>query len=1147
MNNPSETGVMAALVGRLNTLSAKFIASTLVIVVMVAATVSVVLIGEQKRALESSIEAMQMAMAKQVALDLKKKISVRLESLARAATHIDIRRLDDAKYLETFLSERYSLSFMFSGGTFVVDPTGRGIVDYPVVPGRRDRFIGDRAYVREPLRTGMPFVSEPIQGRGVARPVLNMSAPVIDATGKVRAVLVGVTLLEKNAFLDLADESGRVGLAEVYLVSMPDEHFLVSADVNRVMTTLPPPGRSAPADKLRTNFEGSALLVSSEGIEKLYSMVRLQQPDWVLMVATPSKAAFAPVRQWVQRAIWLAVISTLLAAAIMWALVRRLTARLSETSRRLESMSRSSGTSVSLPETGEREIRTLIASFNRLTALNQARQDALQASENRLRLAQEGAHVGVWEWDLTKQRTYWSSECSRLYGLEPVDREISSDEWLRLVHPDDVQKIDAEWANIAAGKPFEVEFRMPLQTGETRWILSKGHAQFDAAGKPIRLLGINLDVTERKRLEQEKADYQANLEQMVSTRTRQLEFAHRQLAVTQFALDHTGIGVHWVDPDSGRFTYVSPQAASMLGYSVEEMLKLSVPQIDPNFSADKFCQAAEKLRVQGRAQFESINITKEGRQFPVDVLLQYKEATTDEPAHFIVFVMDISARKEAERALQFAKNAAEDVARIKSEFLANMSHEIRTPLNGVLGLAQIGFRDSVGSKAQELLLTIINDILDFSKIEAGKLEIEEIAYSPDRLVRTVAQGAGVLAAAKRLELRSSTETLPSAVLGDPSRISQILYNLLSNAIKFTDRGAVVLSARPEGDELVFAVSDSGIGMAPEVLNQLFKPFAQADSSVTRKFGGTGLGLAICRRLADLMGGTLEVESVPAKGSTFILRLPLRPTDQAVPEEDHRVVTGAHRLAGMHLLVAEDNAVNRFVLEDLLRGEGAEVTLVADGRQALDCIENGKILFDAVLMDVEMPVLDGLEATRRLKQSHPDLPVIGQTAYALQEEFDRCISAGMVAMIHKPIDLETLVSTIVKFVPGTRGTPDIAIPTEQKEEAVKNATVDWAEFSKRFSNRPDFIDHLIRIFLETHAGDGELLRALADARDLTGIAQRAHSIKGTAGNLYATAVQNQAASTMAAARQGDPAAIDMARKLADEMDNLTKTLENGRPR
>jgi PAS domain S-box-containing protein len=387
---------------------------------------------------------------------------------------------------------------------------------------------------------------------------------------------------------------------------------------------------------------------------------------------------------------------------------------------------------------------------------------------------------------------------------------------------------------------------------------------------------------------------------------------------------------------------------------------------------------------------------------------------------------DITVERAAMDELRRAQVLAESAARIKSDFLANMSHEIRTPLNGVLGLAQIGYRDSAGQdKIQDtfarildsgkLLLTIINDILDFSKIEAGKLSIEAVPFSPRQLTEQAAQQLAEHAQTKGLALLTQVgDDLPLTCLGDPTRIAQILLNLLSNAVKFTERGHIELSTPREGDELLFRVTDTGIGIAPEDYERLFQAFEQADSTTTRQHGGTGLGLAISRRLAELMGGRLTVKSKRGQGSTFELRLPLLETDLPLPEPGVATLDG-QRLAGLHVLVADDNEVNLLVLEEFLRIEGASLRLVPNGRLALEAVAQEPNGFDAVLMDVQMPEMDGLEATRRIRAIAPRLPVIGQTAHALKEEHERCFAAGMAATVTKPIDEDLLVATMLKVL------------------------------------------------------------------------------------------------------------------------------------
>ncbi|MFO1195277.1 MAG: ATP-binding protein [Rhodoferax sp.] len=649
-------------------------------------------------------------------------------------------------------------------------------------------------------------------------------------------------------------------------------------------------------------------------------------------------------------------------------------------------------------------------------------------------------------------------------------------------------------------------------------------------------------------------------------RSEEAEAAKRQV---ELVLSSVGDGVCGVDLE-GRIIFANQAACRMFGWAEGEGLGQNLHQLTHHHRADgsvyppSQCPVAQTMRDgQWRHTTEETCWRKDGSSFPTEFTAAPIVVDGKVIGAVNVF-QDISERKRTEAELVAAKLAAEAASLAKSDFLANMSHEIRTPLNGVLGMAQIGFRDSAQRvKTQQtfgrilasgrILMTIINDILDFSKIEAGKLALEDLPLDPGRLVDDTLQAVTVLSATKSILLVADKQSLPPAVLGDPVRLSQILYNLLSNAIKFTDSGEVRLGARTDGQDLVFTVRDTGIGIPEDVAARLFQPFEQADTSTTRRFGGTGLGLAICRRLAALMGGALSLQSTPGAGSTFTLRLPLRPASLPAPQAAAPAVAGTRRLAGLHLLVAEDNAVNQMVLEDLLRGEGADVVLADNGQMAVDLVQRTDRPFDAVLMDVQMPVMDGLGATRVLQQTRPGLPVIGQTAHALREEIDKCLAAGMVRTISKPIDLEVLVATLLQQIPVAAPRPPAggsstgqALPPPSPVPQDLEPVIDWAGFTQRFAGRSGFVDRLVHLFLEHHAADGAQLRALADAGDVEGIEHRAHDLKSSAGNVFAVRVQKLAMRAMEHARRREPGVLDEARTLAAAMDEALQALRTGRP-
>jgi len=385
--------------------------------------------------------------------------------------------------------------------------------------------------------------------------------------------------------------------------------------------------------------------------------------------------------------------------------------------------------------------------------------------------------------------------------------------------------------------------------------------------------------------------------------------------------------------------------------------------------------------------------------------------------------------------LNLARQEAEQLAQVKSEFLANMSHEIRTPLNGVLGLAQLGLQDTTSPSAHNLfgqivqsgrlLLGVVNDILDFSKIEAGKLQAEAIPVNLrellDRTLTPIRQRAHEQGLTVDLKLSSD---LPICIESDPLRLEQILLNLLTNAIKFTRTGGITLRAQRQDNRVLIQVADTGIGMTEEQLANLFTPFTQADNSTTRRYGGTGLGLTITKRLVELLGGHIQVHSQAGQGATFDVSLPLTeapsPAADSMPPAPATNLTprapAGGRLRGLRILAAEDNPVNQLVLGEFLRLEGAVATFVDTGQAAIDHVKNHPASdFDLILMDVQMPLVDGYEATRQIKAIAPDLIIIGQTAHAMQEERQKCLQAGMADMIVKPLDLDKVVQTICQHV------------------------------------------------------------------------------------------------------------------------------------
>lgn len=626
--------------------------------------------------------------------------------------------------------------------------------------------------------------------------------------------------------------------------------------------------------------------------------------------------------------------------------------------------------------------------------------------------------------------------------------------------------------------------------------------------------------------------------------------------------------------NKGIMLLVNDAIGDLFGYEEDELLGQNVKMLMPEpyhsehdgYLSRHLDNSKERVIIGRRIEVEGKR--KDGLLVPIE--LSVNELMDDFGSTYIGVMRDISHRKAVEQAHETARLEAEHLAHMKSEFLANMSHEIRTPLNAIIGLAKISVRDNLGRSMQENsariydagmhLLSLVNDILDFSKIEAGKMTLDEHPFRLDALIEDAISLVDMRAKEKQLDLIvHRSQDLPEWVNGDPLRLRQGLVNLLSNAVKFTEHGYVSLEISRQKNMIEISVTDSGIGMTSEQISRLFTAFEQADSSTTRKFGGSGLGLAISRDLANLMGGDIVVKSILGTGSKFTLSVPLPATAAGIEHSTDYHQDGG-RLRGFRILAAEDVALNRLVLEDLLIHEGAHVIFAENGRQALERLEEaGYASFDAVLMDIQMPVMDGYQAARRILEIAPDLPIIGLTAHAMPEERQRCLEMGMRDRVTKPIDADALVGALRQHVSISKASAEISrvgvaaaeieAPETAKEvvaELEPDGLIDWVALQQRFDGRQAFIDKLIDNALDgAQQANLDKLRQAAEQRDYAAIKFVAHNLKGFAGIFEVQQMQSLAQQTEVAAKDQAEEAIAMAEGLANLLQTILAEFQSKR--
>jgi PAS domain S-box-containing protein len=751
--------------------------------------------------------------------------------------------------------------------------------------------------------------------------------------------------------------------------------------------------------------------------------------------------------------------------------------------------------------------------------------------------------------------TSWNKAAERLFGLasdQAVGRRFGT--LLEAVgEPQDERQL---LARIAELDSIERLITVRRSRGETLSLAISASAIRRPDGTVAGAAMTVRDITESLSAQAQVRELNATLEQQVAQRTAQVR---TYSALQRAILSHAGYAIIATD-GAGTITLFNPAAEKMLGYAADELIGSAGPGVfhDPGEVAARAAALTRELGHPVPAGFDAfiaktrstgqpdVNewtyIAKGGHRLPVLLSVVALRDDGGELFGYLGIAADLAERKRTEAALHRAKESAEAANRAKSEFLANMSHEIRTPMNGIIGMVELlldtGLSPEQRRQAEivrdnaDALLTILNDILDVSKLEAGRVELEQVDFSLGELVTGITALLAPQAQAKGIAIAADLDlSVAGRWRGDPTRLRQVLINIAGNAVKFTDRGRVDIDVRPAGQGVRIEVRDTGIGMTTDQAARVFQKFSQGDGSIARRYGGTGLGLAICRELVALMGGTLGVESAPGRGSLFWFELPLQRSapEAAIAAPATPAAAGVPPVPGGRILLAEDNSTNQVIAATTLRKAGYGVAIAGNGIEAVELWRQGG--FDAVLMDIHMPEMDGMEATRQIRaleqrDGRGRTPIIALTANAMAGARDSCLAAGMDDHIGKPFKRSRLLETLARALRGAPPAPSATVE-EHAEELLDRRVLEELGQDVDPIAFADMVEEFVRTGVDRVGRIGEL----AAAGDLPGLRRQGHDLISTAGSCGLGRLHGLGVRLREAAASGDG---DAARRVAAEI-------------
>ncbi|TXH88871.1 MAG: PAS domain S-box protein [Rhodoferax sp.] len=788
--------------------------------------------------------------------------------------------------------------------------------------------------------------------------------------------------------------------------------------------------------------------------------------------------------------------------------------------------------------------------------ISESKAAAQELARQRQELANiiDATNVGTWSWDVPTNRVTINARWAQILGYTPGElTPVTLEKFNQLVHPDDLEKVNAQLAHHLHGHSthFACEMRMRHKDGHWVWIADHGKVvSFDKDGHPRTVAGTHSDISERRKME---------------------ESAQRSAALLRGAIDVIDEAFALYGPDDRlvlcnekyRQVYAKCAPAIVEGARFEDIIRYGAERgeyLDAVGRVDDWVR--ERVAVHRASNSTLIQRLDNGRTMRI-----IERRLPD--GHIVGFRIDITD-------LTLAQEQAEAASQAKSQFLANMSHEIRTPMNAILGMLTLLGKTPLNEKqadyadkaqnAARTLLHLLNDILDLSKVEAGKMTLDPQPFSVQQLLRDLSVIMTANVGSKPVKLRWKVDpNVPPHMVGDVLRLQQVLVNLGGNAVKFTAEGEVTVSlqlVKRSGDlaTVRFSVRDTGIGIAPENQARIFAGFTQAEASTTRRFGGTGLGVSISHKLVALMGGELALHSEPGQGSDFFfqLTLPISASQfvaRTLSKKHLDRMPAGPRLQGLRILLTEDNITNQQIATELLRDEGALVQVANNGQEAVEALRTGPDAFDAVLMDLQMPIMDGLTATRviRGELGQTFLPIIAMTANAMRSDREACLQAGMNDHIGKPFDLDQLIE-VLRIQTGRESENPPPLPKSEKPtgrapllpttamEFAHAAHIELETALARMGNKIGLYVSMLRTFLSDMTGMAPALEQHVQNQDAMAAQRLLHTLKGLAATLGLTTLSHQAAQTE---KQLKNAPADAQVLTPTLIQSVVQTLEVGR--